>query len=249
MTDGYIAVLDSGIGGLFVLKELIRTMPNERYLYFGDSLNAPYGNKSLSQLKEITERNVDRVKSYGIKMLVLGCNTLSTNLRREISDYSGVPTFCVYPPIEYALTLGGKVLLLATLRTAEKYRGLKGLDVVGLKNLAYDVEYNMYNARAIDVEINLSQYASGSFMNLKGYYNTVILGCTHYNFVKNEILDHFQPQNIISGEKFTAKQISKYLQSDKSLVNNKRFELKFLSDCEKIYQKISVNGGQSDLKF
>ena len=64
MNDGYIAILDSGIGGVSVLLELIKLLPNERYLYFGDNHNAPYGNKSLSQLLRITEKNIDYIKQY-----------------------------------------------------------------------------------------------------------------------------------------------------------------------------------------
>ena len=76
MNDGYIAILDSGIGGISVLLELIKLLPNERYLYFGDNHNAPYGNKSLSQLLRITEKNIDYIKQYKIKALIFACNTL-----------------------------------------------------------------------------------------------------------------------------------------------------------------------------
>ena len=58
MKDGFICVIDSGIGGLAVLKELIKKAPTEKYLYFGDNLNAPYGNKSKRRLWELTLNNL-----------------------------------------------------------------------------------------------------------------------------------------------------------------------------------------------
>ncbi|MBE5750241.1 MAG: hypothetical protein E7346_05175 [Clostridiales bacterium] len=249
MRQGYIAVLDSGVGGLSVLNELIKLLPNERFLYLGDNGNAPYGGKSLAELKAITEKNIDLLKSYDLKALVLGCNTLSANLYREISDYAGVPTFGVYPPIEYALMLGGEVLLLATERTAERFKGIDRLTTVGLRNLARDIENNIYNARAINVQKNLLQYSVGDFVNKSGHYKTIILGCTHYFLVKNEILDHFRPQNIISGDHFTAKRVYDFLQQSNSLGNYKRFSVLFLGDFSKFNQRFSVCGGQSGLNF
>ena len=59
MNDNYIAVIDSGVGGLSVLSELVKSAPNNNYIYFGDNSNAPYGNKSERQLKEITIKNLD----------------------------------------------------------------------------------------------------------------------------------------------------------------------------------------------
>ena len=247
MRDGYIAVLDSGIGGLSVLNELVKLLPNERYLYLGDNGNAPYGGKSLRELMALTEKNIDLLKSYDLKALVLGCNTLSANLYKQISEYSGVPTFGVYPPVEFASMLGGEVLLLATERTAERFKGIDHLTTVGLRNLARDIENNIYNTRAIDVKNNLLQHSVGKFVNQSGYYKTVILGCTHYFFVKNKILDHFRPQNIINGDHFTAKCVHDFLKNSKSLGNNKRFSVFFLGEFSKYNEKFWVYGGKSGI--
>ena len=78
MSSGYIAVLDSGIGGFSVLEELLKVMPNENYLYFGDGKNAPYGNKTTFQLTEVVMQNIFKIMPLGIKGIVFGCNTIST---------------------------------------------------------------------------------------------------------------------------------------------------------------------------
>ena len=80
MNNDYIAVLDSGIGGISVLNELLKLMPNQNFIYFGDNKNAPYGSKNLKTLLELTKSNLDYLtSSFNLKGLVLGCNTLSVN--------------------------------------------------------------------------------------------------------------------------------------------------------------------------
>ena len=106
MTDSFVAVLDSGIGGISLLKSLARALPEKRFLYFGDNSNAPYGNKTKEELFKLTAQNIDYIKQYNIDALVLGCNTLSVNLIDEIKNYSKLPVFGVFPPIERAKEFG-----------------------------------------------------------------------------------------------------------------------------------------------
>ena len=64
MEKSYVAVIDSGIGGISVLKELIRLMPNERYIYLGDNKNAPYGNRTENDLFSLSMSNINLIKKY-----------------------------------------------------------------------------------------------------------------------------------------------------------------------------------------
>ncbi len=236
MNDGYIALIDSGVGGISLLIELLKELPNEKYLYYGDNHNAPYGSKNISLLREITFRNIDYIKRYKVKLLVVACNTLSVNLLKEIEDYSGIKTFGVFPPVEKAILQGGKKLLLATERTAENYKGIKGLATVGLKTLAGDIEDNMFNLDCLSLQEKFNQI-SQNFVNEKFYYDTVILGCTHYFFVKNQIFDHLRPRKIIFGESFTAKKIKNYLKNSKSSVKIKQNQIIFIGENAKLNQK------------
>lgn len=247
MNNGYIAVFDSGIGGLSVLKELIRELPNEKYLYLGDNQNAPYGNKGISELKKLTVKNLDYLKHYNIKTLVVACNTLSVNLLSFIKEYSGIATFGIFPPVEKYLLTGEKVLLLATKKTAKNFTPTKNFHVLGLNNLVSDIENNLQNLQMVNIEENLNN-SVGEFVDKKRYYDRVILGCTHYEFIKNKILDHFCPQNISSGATFTVNQVKRFFKSNKSLVNHLRFELKFIGANAKTNQNFWVFGGQKGLK-
>ena len=71
----YIAVFDSGVGGISVLRHLRRVMPGERYLYFGDSANAPYGTKTKDEVEALTFAAARHLMARGVKALVVACNT------------------------------------------------------------------------------------------------------------------------------------------------------------------------------
>ena len=74
----YIALFDSGVGGISVLRELVKLMPRERYLYFGDSANAPYGSKTTEQVRALTLDAARMLMDRGVKALVVACNTATS---------------------------------------------------------------------------------------------------------------------------------------------------------------------------
>ncbi len=235
MKDSFVAVLDSGIGGLSVLNELIKVLPNEKYVYLGDNGNAPYGNKSIDELLTLSRENIDLIKNYPIKCLVLGCNTLSVNIINEIEQYAQIKTFGVFPPVNKILTKE-KTLLISTVRTAKNFVSNKNFHILALKNVVTDIETNINNLSKINIDKNLC-LSEGFFVNKKGYYDTVILGCTHYVFIKNKIFDHFCPRKIISGNEFTAIKVRDFLLEQDLLVKHKRFEINFIGKYAKINEK------------
>jgi glutamate racemase len=248
MNEGFIAVLDSGIGGISVLNEMIKLMPNERYLYFGDNKNAPYGNRTKTDLTSITFKNIDIINRYKIKALVIGCNTISTTILDCVSKYAGVPTLGVFPPVELALMQSDRVLMLSTIRTAKEYEGVKDLSIVGLSCLARDIEDNIEDFSKINLIKNLYDENNVYFGNLNiknNKFDTVILGCTHYNFIKNKIYDHFQPQILIDGSSFTARKVYEFYKNEKSLVKNKRFSVKFIGENAQKNEKFFYKSGQT----
>lgn len=242
MDTRYIALLDSGIGGISTLNEMIKVMPNERYLYFGDNLNAPYGNKSVNDLYERTVRNLNIIKGYGVKAIVFACGTLSSNLLGKIREREGEKVFGVFPPVESALIKYDKVLLLATSKTAERYQGVKNLTAIGLPSLAKDIEDNMFSLEKVNILPHLKN------AGVKGKFDAVILGCTHYIFIKNQILDHFCPQVLTDGNHFTAKIVKNFLQNQKSLVNYYQNSVLFIGECARMNREFCVRSGQKCLK-
>ena len=124
-----IGVFDSGVGGISVLRELIRVMPNENYIYLGDSKNAPYGTKPLETVRKLTFRNVRTLLDQGAKGLVVACNTAtSAAVRLMRSTYTEVPIVGIEPALKPAALQKEhpKVLVMATPMTVqqEKFRQL-----------------------------------------------------------------------------------------------------------------------------
>lgn len=248
MNSGYIAVLDSGVGGISVLNEMIKIMPYERYLYFGDNKNAPYGNRTKTDLALLMFKNIDMIKRYDIKALVIGCNTISTTILSLVSEYANVPTFGVFPPIEKAVCENDKVLLLSTVRTANEYKNVKGLSIIGFDRLAEDIEKNLTDLSRVDLVKNINN-PNNVYYGEKNYIEpgveTVILGCTHYSFIKKQIFNHFSPKKIISGNPYTARTVHNFLKSNNLLEKNKRIEVNFIGEFACQNQKFFIKSGQN----
>ena len=220
MKNNFIAVLDSGIGGISTLIELKKSLPNQSYIYFGDNINAPYGQKSNREIFSGLINGLVQIREYSPKFVVLACNTLSVNLRERIEDFFGVKTFGVFPPVESHLIDGEKTLLIATPRTIENFSNIKGLDKVALPYLAGEIERYKFRLNSLNVKAHLK--------NISPCYNTIILGCTHYFFVKNQIIDHLKPLNIDSGNHFLTKQLSREIKSSKISIKTSKNQAIFI---------------------
>ncbi len=264
MNKGYVAIMDSGIGGLSVLAELKKRLPNESFIYFGDNENAPYGCRSEIDLLGLTMENLQVLKKYPLKCVVLGCNTLSTTIIRELSYYNPeIKFFGTYPPVEINQIRNRKVLLICTSNTAKKYKVSDNVCVLPTKNLAYDIERNIYNLNKVD----FSKHVTDAFNDVYGknlsnnllttkdaqmttknlkmifdhqlrYFEVVILGCTHYFFIKNKIFDHFRPHIILGGESFTANKVKQYLQNDKRLEKHCKNQTIFIGKSAKLNKRV-----------
>ena len=199
-----IAVIDSGVGGISVLRELVRLMPNERFLYFGDSKNAPYGSRSRAEVLDITRRNLDTLRARGIKALVIACNTATSaaakTLRAENPD---LPIIGIEPAVKPAAFLGDapRVLVMATPLTLreEKFRELVArfthrAQVISLPcpGLVELIEAGHLDDAPID------EYLSSLFAPfLEEHIDAVVLGCTHYPHVRDAIARHLPPHVVI----------------------------------------------------
>ena len=217
-----IAVMDSGVGGLSILKGLVKELPCNNYFYFGDNDNAPYGNKSHSELLQLVQKNLKIIEEIKPTVLVVACNTLSVSLFNEISYMSGIKTFGVRPPAEKYITGKGKTLLLSTVATAKYFKSEGNLYVKGLPHLVEDIEKNVANFDHIDLNHH--------FSHIYGYFDRIILGCTHYIFIENQILNHFRPREIISGNNKTIEDVKAYLGNKKSLEESKGFCVNFIGN-------------------
>ena len=93
-----IGIFDSGIGGLTVLKELINDYPHNEYIYFGDTLNLPYGTKNKDELEIRADLIIDFLKKQKVNMVVIACGTISSNIYSKIKDKYGLMLIDVLTP-------------------------------------------------------------------------------------------------------------------------------------------------------
>ena len=124
-----VGVIDSGVGGISVLRELVKLMPGEDFLFFGDSVNAPYGIKSREWICETVLSHTARLRERGIKALVVACNTATSAAIKELrAVYDDMPVIGIEPALKPAVMVKEhpNVLVLATpgTVTGEKFQNL-----------------------------------------------------------------------------------------------------------------------------
>ena len=184
-----IAVFDSGVGGISVLRELVKLMPNENYIYYGDSKKAPYGLKSLDEVRFLTEQHVTNLLKQGAKAVVIACNTAtSADITILRNKYPQIPMIGIEPALKPAVLENNypRVLVMATPMTIqegkfhklwEKYEGQADVLPLPCPGL---VEY-IENGR-IDCQ-ELEDFLKNLFQEyMDPPVDSVVLGCTHYPF-------------------------------------------------------------------
>ena len=97
-----VGIFDSGIGGLTVLKQLINKYPNNEYIYYGDTLNLPYGNKTKEQLIKLSDKDVQFLISKNVDIIIIACGTVSSNCLDYLKNKYNIPIYdIISPTIDY----------------------------------------------------------------------------------------------------------------------------------------------------
>ncbi len=217
--EGYVGVFDSGVGGISVLRELIRENPKESFLYFGDSANAPYGEKTIEQVRQLSLGIVERMISQGVKAIVVACNTATSASVREIrSRYPGMPVIGIEPAVKPAALAGErkqKVLVMATPMTIAlpKLHRLQA-------TLDKEAEFVSLACPGLAARIEKGNLWAPDLLELlhklldeqRGKVDSVVLGCTHYPFIKEQIRQVLGELPMYDGGAGTARELRRELQ-------------------------------------
>lgn len=186
-----IGFMDSGLGGISVLKEAVRLMPQEKFIYYGDSANAPYGIKSAEEIKKLTYLVVEKLLNMGIKGLAVACNTATSAAVRQLRiDYPDLPIVGIEPAVKPAVqtSMGGRILVMATPMTIKqekfhnllaKYQQQANIIPVPCAGLMEFVESGDFESEFLDSYFrgNIAPYITQDT-------ETIVLGCTHYPFLR-----------------------------------------------------------------
>ncbi len=224
--DKKIGIFDSGIGGLTTLEEIRRILPNEDYIFYADSKNNPYGEKSIDELNTITKNIVNKLLAKDVKLIVIACNTATTQcinyLRKEFPSMIFVGT---EPAIKVACDNNYKnTLVMATPGTISSNRTHELIDnnkkeyeniyLVPCDRLANAIERNDEKDIDLILHDNLDKYK-----NIK--IDAVVLGCTHYPIIKDKIQTFFPNSILIDGNIGVAKRVKNQLEENNILSSKK----------------------------
>lgn len=216
-----IGVIDSGVGGLTVVNEIMRQLPNERIVYLGDTKRCPYGSREKSEIKEFTYSMVKYIMTYNLKMLVIACNTATAYTIKDLRKALDIPVIGVIKP-------GSRAAISVT---QTKKIGIIGTEAT-IKSKAYE-----YSLKEINSDLEVERLACPSFVPMieSGDYlktntietirevlnpliknkmiDTLVLGCTHYPLIADEIGKALGEEvHIISSSGETAREMSVILE-------------------------------------
>ena len=237
--DSPVVVFDSGLGGISVLRALVRTLPEERFVYFGDSANAPYGTRPAEEIQALTLANLDRLdREYHFKAAVIACNTAtSVAIGALRSRYADRPVIGIEPALKLAADRhpGGTVVVMATQTTLreEKFARLtrqyrQNCRVISLPcpELVEFVERGELDGPAVTAYLS---HRLGAY--LAGGADAVVLGCTHFPFAAPVLRRLLPPSTeLLDGSLGTAQQTRRLLEQA-GLLAAGRGEVLFLNSC------------------
>ena len=221
-----IGIFDSGIGGVTVLKEILKILPNENYIYYSDSRNNPYGDKSDKQINELCEYIVKLFIKQKCKAIVIACNTASAKSAQYLREkYTNIPFIAIEPAYKmvYDYAYSEPTLVMATKGTIESEK--------------FNLLYHTYdNHKTIllpciglaDVieegnKEKIRKYLKEHLETYRGNVKNVVLGCTHYPLIQEEIQEVLGQVTFFNGAPYLAKHLKQVLE-EKNLINNKNIK-------------------------
>lgn len=224
-----IGILDSGVGGLTVAREVMRQLPRETIIYFGDNARCPYGSRDLTEVKGFTEQIVDFLMEHPVKIIVVACNTATAAGLGEIREASPVPVIDVITPGARAAikaTKNGRIGVIGTQATIRSQSYAKALQQIHpglfITSMACPefvplVENDWFHdrERCMDVISNRLKPLTNQGLDC------LILGCTHYPLLSPMIEEVMGPEvTLISSDDETAREVSAILSHRNELADD-----------------------------
>ncbi len=207
-----VLLIDSGSGGVNILKECVKICPYCNYLLFCDHKNLPYGAKSKKELVEITEKNLLKIGNFfKFDIVIFACNTLTATVIDEMREkFCDIDFIGTVPAIKPALTEFKErdILLIATKTTLEnnkliaKYKN-SGIKFKALNKLAPLIDENLDEIEKIYPYLK---------KELKGNFKAIVLGCTHYMAVENLLKDIYKDAKIFDSSNGVARRLLSFVQ-------------------------------------
>ncbi|MBR2586886.1 glutamate racemase [Candidatus Saccharibacteria bacterium] len=229
MDDRPIGVFDSGIGGKTILTATKKLLPSENFIYFGDSKNCPYGDKSDEELKTIVKRAAEFLIEKNVKLIIVACNTATTRMIGFLREsFPGLPFIGTEPAVKPACAKNNNSIFIlgtsATIRSKRLNELIKKnihpsqkivtFPLVGLAEAIELKDETKINNCLEPLKRNFSKEELSST-------DAVVLGCTHYPFVLRELKAYFPNADFIDSGPGVARQTKKVLEKNHLLASAK----------------------------
>lgn len=225
MQNRPVGIFDSGVGGTSIFKEIHQLLPNESIIYLADSRNAPYGDKTADDIKNLSEKNTRFLLSMNCKLIVVACNTATTNAISYLRANYNVPFIGIEPAIKPAAlqTKTGCIGILATKgtlasdlfhKTTNLYStNIRVIEQIGTGIVELIEEGKLYSE---DMRQLLKTYLRPM---ISAQIDHLVLGCTHYPYLI-PILKELLPEHvkIIDSGEAVARQ-TKHILNQNNLLN------------------------------
>lgn len=216
-----IGIFDSGVGGLTVVNNILKAMPNESIIYFADSINFPYGTRSEKEIKFFSKRIAKFLISQGVKALIIACNTASSTAINEVKEVAGrIPVFGMiqYGSL-YALktSKNKKIGIISTPLTAKKHAYKNEIQRNAPESKVFEVgSQDLVNL--VEDGITQNQYALALAKErleepIRRGIDTLVLGCTHFPFL-SKVVKQIVGSNIyvIDPSDYLAEKVKEYIE-------------------------------------
>jgi glutamate racemase len=254
-----IGLFDSGVGGLTVLKHLRRALPNERFIYLGDTARTPYGSKSSQTIRNYTQQCAQFLFEKEVKLLVIACNTASSALDQELLSELRMPVVGMIKPAAAEALKITKTFEIGVLGTRAT-----------ISSTAYETEVRLLNPKAqvtalacpLFVPLVEENILDGKLVELAVEHylkpikssdiDSLILGCTHYPLLRSAITSYLGSSlHIIDSGEAAAKEVVNLLKTDGLLAANadRSHDSFYLTDSSTNFEKIATQFlGERSLK-
>jgi glutamate racemase len=223
-----IGIFDSGIGGLTVLRAITRLLPDENIIYFGDTARLPYGSKSDNTIVGFAVENVIFLNSFGIKAIVVACNTATAVALDFLRGFIKIPIIGVIEPgVEAAVRAAHskRIGVIGTKTTINKHayaRAIKEIDAtIEVYEVAAPLLVHLVEENWIDREITKTILREYINPLLDVGIDTLILGCTHYPFLAKSIQEIVPNMTLIDSARETAIAVRRMLRGEHLLAEKK----------------------------
>lgn len=190
-----IGIFDSGLGGITVLKNLLDRYYDNEYIYYGDTKNVPYGNKSIEELKILSSNIIEFLISKKVDMIIIACGTISSNISDYLKNKYDIKIIdIISPTIEYLKKSNyNKIGVLATHNTVNSKIFSKNIN----KDIK-EVECPLFVPMIEKNDYEKLDECLDLYLNDLKDRELVVLGCTHYPVIKNQIQNYLKESIILN---------------------------------------------------